>query len=58
MGYCSGILFDWGGRHRGVIENVVRDIFDYTTLYLVRTCGIVIPAREEALEGYKTKKKK
>lgn len=47
-----------GGRHRGVVENVVRDMFDNTVLYLVKTCGVVIPAREEALESYRTKKKK
>lgn len=46
-----------GGRHRGVIENVVKDMFDYSNLYLIKTCGIVIPAREEALEPYKSKKK-
>lgn len=46
-----------GGRHRGVIENVVKDMFDYSTLYLVKTCGAVIPAREEALEEYKIKQK-
>lgn len=47
-----------GGRHRGVIENVVRDMFDGTILYLVSTRGSVIPAREEALEAYKSKKGK
>ena len=46
-----------GGRHRGVVENVVRDMFDSTILYLVKTCGVVIPAREEALESYKSRKK-
>ena len=46
-----------GGRHRGVIENVVKDMFDDTILYLVKTCGVVIPAREEALESYKSRKK-
>ena len=46
-----------GGRHRGVIENVVKDMFDDTILYLVKTCGTVVPAREEALEEIKTKRK-
>lgn len=46
-----------GGRHRGVVENVVRDMFDNTILYLVKTCGVVIPAREEAIENYKSRKK-
>lgn len=57
MGYCSGDFSDGGGRHRGVIENVVKDMFDDTILYLVKTCGVVIPAREEALESYKSRKK-
>lgn len=51
-------LLHSGGGHRGVIENVVRDMFDNTILYLVKTCGVVIPAREEALESYKSKKRK
>ena len=46
-----------GGRYRGVVENVVRDMFDDTILYLVKTCGVVIPAREEALESYKSRKR-
>ena len=57
MGYGSRDLSAGGGRHRGVVENVVRDMFDNTILYLVKTCGVVIPAREEALEGYKSRKK-
>lgn len=48
----------FGGRHRGVVENIVQDMFDGTILYLVSTCGNIIPAREEALEAYKSKKRK
>ena len=40
-----------------MIENVVKDMFDGTVLYLVKTCGIVVPAREEALEEIETKRK-
>lgn len=32
-------------------------MFDDTVLYLVKACGIVIAAREEAIEGYKSKRK-
>jgi hypothetical protein len=32
-------------------------MFDNTILYLVKTCGVVVPAREEALESYKSRKK-
>ena len=42
------------GRHRGVVENVVQDMFENSPLYLVRTKGgKVIPVREEAMEEYK-----
>lgn len=37
---------------------MVKDMFDGTTLYLIKTCGVVIAAREEAIEGYKLNKKK
>lgn len=48
-----------GGRHRGVIENVVRDMFDDSILYLVKTKGgHVVPVRDGAIELYKTKSNK
>lgn len=46
-----------GGKHRGVVENIVKDMFDDSILYLVKTCGVVIPVREEAMSEYKSKKK-
>ena len=58
MGNCCKYFSSRGGKHRGVIENIVRDMFDGTILYLIKTCGVVIPAREEAIEGYKSNKKK
>ena len=46
-----------GGRHRGVIANVVADMFDKSVLYIVETKGgAVVPVREEAIEEYRTKK--
>jgi hypothetical protein len=47
-----------GGRHRGVVDAVSVDMFDETPLYLVKTCGVVIPARKEALTECRTKSKK
>lgn len=47
-----------GGRHRGRIENIVRDMFDGSILYLIKTKGgAIIPAREGAIEAYKQKSK-
>lgn len=47
-----------GGKHRGVIENIEKDMFDGTTLYLVKTKGgAIVPVREGAISPYKTKKK-
>lgn len=58
MDYGCKNISNRGGRHRGVIENVERDMFDNTILYLVRSRGLVIPVRAEALEDIGTRKKK
>lgn len=40
-----------GGRHKGVIDAVVSDMFDSSILYIVKTnSGVVIPVREDALD--------
>lgn len=40
-----------GGRHKGVIDAVVPDIFDGSILYIVKTnSGIVVPVRQDALD--------
>lgn len=39
-----------GGRHKGVVDSVTTDIFDGSTLYLVKAKGgAVVPVREEAM---------
>ena len=39
-----------GGRHKGVVDSIVKDIFDGSTLYLVKAKGgAVVPVREEAM---------
>lgn len=46
-----------GGRHRGIIDNIVADMFDKSVLYIVKTKGgAVVPVREEAIEEYRTRK--
>lgn len=57
MGYSRRNFTTRGGKHRGVVENVVKDMFDGSILYLVSTCKTVIPVREEAVEEYKSKRK-
>lgn len=40
-----------GGRHKGVIDAVVADMFDGSILYIVKTTsGFVVPVREDALD--------
>lgn len=47
-----------GGRHRGLIENIVSDIFDGSVLYLIKTKGgAIVPVREGAIEAYRKTKK-
>lgn len=46
-----------GGRHRGIIDDIVADMFDKLVLYIVKTKGgTVVPVREEAIEEYRTRK--
>ena len=46
-----------GGRHRGIIDNIVADMFDKSVLYIVKAQGgAVVPVREEAIEEYRTRK--
>ena len=46
-----------GGRHRGIIDNIVADMFDKSVLYIVKAKGgAVVPVREEAIEEYRTRK--
>ena len=47
-----------GGKHRGIIENVVADMYDGTPLFLVKIKGDVVVVREGAMTAYVTKKKK
>lgn len=50
MVYCGGVFSIRGGRHKGVIDAVVSDMFDGSILYIVKTnSGVVIPVREDAL---------
>ena len=40
-----------GGRHKGVIDAVVSDMFDGSILYIVKTnSGVIIPVREGTLD--------
>lgn len=40
-----------GGRHKGVIDVIVPDMFDGSVLYIVKSSsGIVVPVREDALD--------
>lgn len=55
MGNSSRNLCSRGGRHRGKIENIVKDMFDGTVLYLVKIKGTVVPVREGAIELMKIK---
>lgn len=51
MVYCGGDLSIRGGRHKGVIDAIVPDMFDGSILYIVKTnSGVVIPVREDALD--------
>lgn len=46
-----------GGRHKGVIDAVVPDMFDGSILYIVKTnSGIVVPVREDALDHRASRK--
>lgn len=39
-----------GGRHKGLIDDIVPDMFDGSILYIVKTAdGFVVPVREDAL---------
>ena len=39
-----------GGRHRGIIDNIVPDMFDGSVLYIIKTKGgVVVPVREDAI---------
>lgn len=45
-----GHISAWGGRHRGIIDNIVSDIFDGSVLYIIKTKGgVVVPVREDAI---------
>ena len=46
-----------GGRHRGIIENIVADMYDGSPLFLVRIKGDIVAVREGAMTAYITKKK-
>ena len=39
-----------GGRHKGIIDNIVPDMFDGSVLYIIKTKGgAVVPVREDAM---------
>lgn len=50
MVYRGRVFSIRGGRHKGVIDAIVPDMFDGSILYIVKaTSGIVVPVREDAL---------
>lgn len=52
MVYCGrDFSIRGGGRHKGVIDAIVPDMFDGSVLYIVKSSsGIVVPVREDALD--------
>lgn len=51
MVYRGGDFSIRGGRHKGVIDAIVPDMFDGSVLYIVKSSsGIVVPVREDALD--------
>ena len=58
MVYRGRFFSTRGGRHKGVIDAVVADMFDGSILYIVKsTSGFVIPVREDALDHRGRRKK-